>query len=365
MKDGMRELLKEWNGLGVVQGYDYETGTWMFIALHDATLGPMVGGCRMKSYPAPEDGARDAMRLAQGMTYKWAAIDFPFGGGKSVLAIPRPLEGGERRGLLRRFGRLLESLHGGYATGVDLGTTPEDMDVLAEASQYVMGHGVSGSGTEDPGPYTALGVYAGIRAGLEAVNGSADVAGKSVLIQGAGDVGAPLARMLGDSGAEVLISDLDEGLAQKLAAEIGGRTIPVDETYDTSCDVFAPCAVGAILNQTTIPQLNCRIVAGSANNQLDRSDDAELLHERGILYAPDYVVNAGGAIAFGMMHLGESSEEAMRDRVREIENTLGRIFSEASQSEESPVHGAKRVAEDALRRGREREQARASTHPNL
>jgi leucine dehydrogenase len=275
MKDGMRELLKGWNGLGVVQGYDYETGTWMFIALHDATLGPMVGGCRMQPYPAPEDGARDAMRLAQGMTYKWAAIDFPFGGGKSVLAIPRPLEGEERRGLLLRFGRLLESLHGGYATGVDLGTTPEDMDVLAEASQYVMGHGVSGSGTEDPGPYTALGVFAGIRSSLTAVDGSADVAGKSILIQGAGDVGAPLARMLTEAGAEVLISDIDDALASRLTSELGGRAVPVAETYTTPSDVFAPCAIGAILNAETIPQLACRIVAGSANNQLDRPEDAD------------------------------------------------------------------------------------------
>lgn len=355
MKDGLKELLKEWDGLGVVQGYDHQTGTWTFIALHDATLGPMVGGCRMKPYPTPEDGAKDAMRLAQGMTYKWAAIDFPFGGGKSVLAIPRPLEGEERRGLLRRFGRLLESLHGGYATGVDLGTTPEDMDVLAEASQYVMGHGVSGSGTEDPGPYTALGVFAGIRAGLAAVDGSPEPAGNSVLIQGAGDVGAPLARMLAEAGAEVLLADIDDALARTLALEVGGRAVPVSETYTTPCDVFAPCAVGAILNAETIPQLACRIVAGSANNQLDRSEDAELLHERGILYAPDYVVNAGGAIAFGMMHLGESNEEAMRERVREIENTLDRIFLAAKERGESPVHGARRVAEDALSRGREKE----------
>jgi leucine dehydrogenase len=356
MTAAMKELLKEWDGLGVVQGYDHETGTWMFIALHDATLGPMVGGCRMKPYPAPEDAARDAMRLAQGMTYKWAAIDFPFGGGKSVLAIPRPLEGEERRGLLLRFGRLLESLHGGYATGVDLGTAPEDMDILAEASQYVMGHGVSGSGTEDPGPYTALGVLAGIRSSLKATYGSTDAAGKTVLIQGAGDVGAPLARMLAEAGAEILISDIDDVLARRVASELGGGVIPAIETYATPCDVFSPCAVGAILNRKTIPQLGCRIVAGSANNQLDRSGDAELLHERGILYAPDYVVNAGGAIAFGMMHLGESDEEAMRERVREIENTLDLIFSEAGQRGESPVHGARRVAEDALRRGREKGQ---------
>ncbi len=353
MKNGIRELLQEWNGLGLVQSYDWQTGTWMFIALHDATLGPMVGGCRMKPYDALEAAARDAMRLAEGMTYKWAAIDFPFGGGKSVLAVPRPLQPEERRALIRRFGGLLQSLHGAYATGVDLGTTPEDMDVLAEVSEYVMGHGVSGSGTEDPGPYTALGVLAGIRSALRALDGAAEVAGASVLIQGAGDVGDPLARMLAEESATVLVADIDEDRARGLATEIGGQVVPVDRTYSTACDVFAPCAVGAILNAETIPQLACRIVAGSANNQLDREEDAQRLHERGILYAPDYVVNAGGAIAFGMMHLGESGGEAMRQRVQEIEHTLDRIFAEARERGESPVHGARRVAEDALRRGRE------------
>ena len=354
MKDRTQELLKKWNGLGVVQGFDGETGTWMFIALHDATLGPMVGGCRIQPYPTPEDGMRDAMRLGEGMTYKWAAISFPFGGGKSVLAIPRPLDDEEKHGLLRRFGRLLESLNGAYATGVDLGTTPEDMNVLAEASQYVMGHGLSGSGTEDPGPYTALGVFAGIRSAVAALDGSPEVTGRSVLIQGAGDVGEPLARMLAEAGAEVLLSDIDEDRVRQIADELRGRVVPVDETYTTPCDVFAPCAIGAILNAETIPRLACRIVAGSANNQLDRPEDAELLHEREILYAPDYVVNAGGAIAFGMMHLGDTDEEAMRERVREIENTLDRIFSEARQRGESPVHGARRVAEEVLRRGREK-----------
>ena len=348
MKDRTQELLKKWNGLGVVQGYDHDTGSWMFIALHDATLGPMVGGCRIQPYPTPEDGMRDAMRLGEGMTYKWAAIGFPFGGGKSVLAIPRPLDDKEKRGLIRRFGRLLESLHGAYATGVDLGTTPEDMDVLAEASQYVMGHGISGSGTEDPGPYTALGVFVGIRSALKARDGSPDLEGHSVLIQGAGDVGEPLARMLSEAGAEVLISDIDEDRARQIADELRGRVVPVAETYTTPCDVFAPCAIGAILNPETIPRLACRIVAGSANNQLDRAEDAERLHERGILYAPDYVVNAGGAIAFGMMHLGETDKEAMRERVRGIEEALDRIFAEAAERGESPVHGAKRVAEEAL-----------------
>ncbi len=352
MMDGTKELIENWSGLGVVQGFDAETGTWMFIALHDATLGMMVGGCRMKTYPTPGDAMRDAMRLGEGMTYKWAAIGFPFGGGKSVLAVPRSLEGEERRGLIRRFGRLLESLNGAYATGVDLGTTPEDMNVLAEASQYVMGHGLSGSGTEDPGPYTALGVFAGIRSALAALDGSPDLEGRSVLIQGAGDVGEPLAWLLKEAGGEVLISDIDEEKAQRLAAKLDGRVIPAEATYTTPCDVFAPCAIGAILNADTIPQLGCRIVAGSANNQLDRGEDAERLHEREILYAPDYVVNGGGAIAFGMMHFGETDGEAMRERVLGIEGSLDRIFAEAAERGESPVHGARRVAEAALERGR-------------
>jgi len=350
MKDGTQELLKKWNGLGVVQGYDHETGSWMFIALHDTTLGMMVGGCRMQTYPTPGDAMRDAMRLGEGMTYKWAAIGFPFGGGKSVLAVPRPLEGEERRGLIRRFGRLLESLNGAFATGVDLGTTPEDMNLLAEASQYVMGHGVSGSGTEDPGPYTALGVLAGIRSALAALDGSPDLQGRSVLIQGAGDVGGPLAQMLAEAGATVLLSDIDQEKAQRLAAKLDGRVIPAEATYGTPCDVFAPCAIGAILNADTIPQLGCRIVAGSANNQLDRAEDAQLLHEREILYAPDYVVNGGGAIAFGMMHLGQTDQEEIRPRVGGIEATLDRIFAEARERGESPIHGARRVAEAALQR---------------
>ncbi len=233
-----------------------------------------------------------------------------------------------------------------------MGTTPEDMNVLSEASRFVMGHGVSGSGTEDPGPYTALGVFVGIRSALKAVDGSPEVAGKSVLIQGAGDVGEPLARSLAEAGGTVLISDVDEAKAVRLAEELGGRTVAVAETYSTPCDVFAPCAVGAILNAKTIPQLDCRIDAGSANNQLDRGEDAELLHECGILYAPDYVVNGGGAIAFGMMHLGETDEEAVLERVREIETALDQIFTEAAAGNESPVHGARRVAERVLVRGR-------------
>ena len=183
-------LLEAWDGIGVLVRRDQPTGTWIFVALHDDTLGPATGGCRMKVYDRPEDGLVDALRLAEGMTHKWAAMDFPFGGGKTVLAIPHELHGDERRGLLHRFGELLNSMGGRYGTGADLGTTTEDMQTIAEVSEYVIGvHGRT-EGPMDPSPYTALGVFEGIRAALRHRFGSDELDGRSVLVEGVGAVGS-------------------------------------------------------------------------------------------------------------------------------------------------------------------------------
>ncbi|HZD03308.1 MAG TPA: Glu/Leu/Phe/Val dehydrogenase dimerization domain-containing protein, partial [Longimicrobiales bacterium] len=293
------DRIQEWDGLGVVVRHDRPTGTWIFVALHDDTLGRPTGGCRMRVYGHPSEGLRDALRLAEGMTRKWAVIDLPYGGGKAVLAVPRPLQGEERRGLLRRFGELLESLKGAFSTGEDLGTTPADMACLATVTRWVKATGVRGGEPVDPGPYTALGVLEGIRAALAAAFGDGELAGRTVLVQGVGDVGEPLARMLSAEGARLLLSDLDHGRVESLAGELQARPVSPDEVYWTACDVYAPCAVGATLNSGTIPQLRCRVVAGSANNQLETEADADALRERGILYAPDYVVNGGGALALG------------------------------------------------------------------
>lgn len=347
----IEELIAGWDGLGVVVRFDQPTGAWVFIALHDDTLGTPVGGCRMKGYTSPSHGLRDAMRLAEGMTYKWAALDLPFGGGKSVLAVPRPLEGEDRKGLLRRFGRLLRSLEGAYETGEDLGTTPEDMAILAEESEHVMG--VHRHGDElpmDPGPFTALGVFAGIRAGLRHLTGSDGMDGRSVLVQGVGDVGAPLARMVAEAGGDVLVSDLDQERAGALAEELGGDRVLPARVYETACDVYAPCAVGATLNSDTIPRLRCRLVAGSANNQLESPADARLLAEREILYAPDYVVNGGGALAFGLLHRGETDEGVLKDRIRGIGDRLADAFEEAEETGRNPlevvqIQVARRLAE--------------------
>jgi leucine dehydrogenase len=349
---GFGDLIRAWDGVGVVLSFDAPTGTWIFIAIHDDTLGMALGGCRMKVYPRAEDGLRDAMRLAEGMTFKWAAMDFPYGGGKTVLAIPGPLESSDKTGLLHRFGELLNSLKGAYGTGEDLGTTPADMREIATVSEYVIGvHGID-DGPSDPGPFTARGVFEGIRSSLRHRYGTDDLADRTVLVQGVGHVGGPLARLLSGADASVLVSDADADKAATMAGEIGGGIVNPDDVYDTKCDVYAPCAVGATLNADTIPRLGCAIVAGSANNQLDAPEDAERLAERGILYAPDYVVNAGGAMAFTLVYAGERRVEELERRVSEIGNTLDEIFTESTERGESPVLAAARRVQIVLDRAK-------------
>ncbi len=348
----MQSLIQQWSGQAVVTAFDDATGTWIFIAIHDTTLGPAMGGCRMMVYPSPRDGLRDAMRLAEGMTYKWAAIEFELGGGKTVLAVPRPLTGTARERVLRRLGRLIEALRGAYATGPDLGTTPADMAVLGEETQHVHGVDRNGGGTIDPGPFTALGVVVGMRAALRHVNGSDGLDGRRVLVQGVGDVGRPLARQLRAAGVRVLVSDTDPKAAAALATELGGEVVPPGDVYRTECDVYAPCAVGATLNRDTIPTLRCAVVAGSANNQLAETADADRLHARGILYAPDYVINAGGATALPLLGRGAYTEEQVRERIHGFDRALTAIFTEAAERNESPLCAAARRVERVLAKKR-------------
>src|SRR5690606_33086132 len=227
----MEDLLRQWDGECVVVRYDHQTDTWIYIAIHDRTLGMAMGGCRMNVYPTPADGLKDALRLAHGMTYKWAAIGFPFGGGKSVLAVPRRLEGEEREGLLVRFGEIIEGLGGAYGGGVDLGTTPEDMNVIGRATSRAFGRTLDHGGAGDPGPWTALGVYAGIRVAVHRTLGSEDLDGHTILVQGLGGVGTPLAQRLYDGGARVLVSDTDEERARRIAEEVEGEVVAPEDVY--------------------------------------------------------------------------------------------------------------------------------------
>ncbi len=338
-------LLREWDGLATVVRYDRPTGAWIFIALHDDTLGPAMGGTRIKVYSEPAEGLLDAQRLAEGMTHKWAGAGIPLGGGKAVLAVREIPEGAEREALLRRYGRLIASLRGTFSTGPDLGSSPADMAVIARETRHV--HGVHPGGVIDPGPYTARGVAEAVRAVARRLFGSDDLHGRTVLVSGLGSVGAPLARRLHEAGATLLLSDVDRGRAEALAAELGGRVVAPEAVANTACDVFAPCAVGGVLDAETIPLLACRGVAGSANNQLGEPADAEALHARGILYAPDYVANSGGAIAFHLMAEKASEEEIFR-RLDGIGAVLDEIFGEAAHEDRSPLWAARRRVERML-----------------
>lgn len=355
----IEELIRGWNGAAVVSRFDRVSGAWIFIALHDGTLGRPSGGTRMATYPTPAAGLLDAMRLAEGMTHKWAAAGVPFGGGKAVMAVPEGLEGEERRGLLHRYGELVESLQGAFATGEDLGTTPADMEEIASRTRWVLGgHGGEGR-LADPGPFTARGVLAAVRAvaarTLDRDLGDGRLDGVRVLVQGVGDVGAPLARDLAAAGASLLLADADGDRARRLAEELGAEVVAADRVYDTGCDVFAPCAVGAVLNPDTVPRLACRAVAGSANNQLDSAADADALHRRGILYAPDYVANAGGAIAFARLaEAPEAGRGELFERVAYVREVLEEVFEEARRRDESPLHAARRRVDRLLAAGSSR-----------
>ena len=344
----IEDLILAWDGESVVIRFDLETRSWIIIALHSSRLGQPTGGCRMQVYASPADGLRDAMRLAEGMTCKWAALGMRCGGGKAVLAVPETLEGEARRGLLERFAHLLNQLRGSFSTGRDLGTTDDDMRVMASITRWV--HGVDrGSGTvRDPGPYTARGVLAAIRATCKQLFGTAELQGRTVLIQGVGAVGAPLARLLAETGAKLLLSDLDGPRVASLASALGAQVVAPEAVIGTECDIYAPCAVGATLHAETISRLNCRGVAGSANNQLREHEDAERLHARGILYAPDYVANGGGAKAFLSIHSGVTDDEELGRLVDAIGDSLDGVFTEAAARGESPARTARHRVDAVL-----------------
>ncbi len=348
----LESLMERWDGLATVASYHAETGSWVFVALHDNRLGRPTGGCRMKSYPSPAAALQDAMRLAEGMTWKWAAMGFGYGGGKSVLAVPGPLEGDRRRSLLAHFARVLNGLSGAYGVGADLGTTTGDMAFLAALTTAVAGTGQGGRPPET-GPFTATGVHAGIEACMAHLHGSADLAGRTVVVQGAGDVGEALAAMLASSGARVRVADLDRDRARAVADRWGGEAIAPGEALTAGCDVYAPCAVGATLNARTIPRLRCDAVAGAANNQLETPEDAQRLRARGILYAPDYVINGGGAMAFGLMERGIRDRAGLDERLRGIGGVLGEIFREADAQGVSPVAAARARARRNLAQARQ------------
>jgi leucine dehydrogenase len=338
-------VLAGWDGEHAVVRHDAESGAWMFVCVHSTVRGPAGGGTRMRVYPAPADGLADAMRLSAAMTWKMAGAGMPRGGGKAVLAVPELPAGEPRRRLLRRYGELVASLGGSYRTAGDMNISPEDLDVVAETCPWVYGT-TSGGGNSGRG--TARGCLHAIRATVEHLFGSPELAGRSVLVQGAGAVGGVLAGELADAGARVLVSDVDEARA----AATGCETVAPERVVETEVDVYSPCAVGGTLDAESIPRLACRAIAGCANNQLAEPEDADRLRERGILYAPDYVVSAGGIIQLIGLEDEGWDEAHLEERLAGIGETLRTLFAEADAESITPAEAADRLVRRRLAEAR-------------
>ena len=338
------DLLRQWDGEHAVVRYDAASGTWIFVCIHSTRLGPAMGGTRLKVYDGPASALEDGLRLAAGMTRKLAVLGLPCGGGKAVLAVPEVPEGDKRRRLLECYGKLIESLGGSYVTGPDVNTGEADMDVIGERTDHVFCRSLGNGGSGDPSVHTALGVFHGIRATLAHAFGAEDPAGRTVLVQGTGSVGAKLARLLLDAGAIVLVSDVDE----ERARATGATPVDPDNALELECDVYAPCALGATLNADSIPRLRCRVVAGGANNQLATPADGERLRAAGILYAPDYVINGGGALhGIGLESLGWDADR-LEQEVAGIGDTLSGIYRQADAAGITTSEAAERLAGERL-----------------
>ena len=301
---------------------DKATQLRAIVAIHDSRLGPALGGCRFIEYDSSEAAIVDALRLARGMTYKAALAGLAHGGGKSVII--RPKQHFDRVALFRAFGRFIEDLRGHYVTAEDSGTGLEDMEIIHTMTKHVTGIDPSHGGSGDPSPFTALGVRRGIEACVKFKLGRPDLQGVHVAVQGVGHVGYHLCKELHAAGAKLTVADVDKLKGERAHREFGAAVVEITDVPKVECDVFAPCALGAGLNDESIPQLRARIVAGAANNQLAEPRHGDDLHARGILYAPDYAINAGGLVNVAQEVKGYDPKAA-RDRTLQIYDTIYEI----------------------------------------
>jgi leucine dehydrogenase len=347
----LEDLLAAWDGESVSVHVDRESGAWMFICVHSTALGKSGGGTRMKHYPGLSDALADGMRLAEAMTLKFACVGFPHGGGKAVIALPAPElpQGAARTRLMREYGAFVNSLGGLYSCAPDINTSSADMDVIAEMTPFVFGKTPAAGGAGDTAPDTAVGVFHGIRATCRFAFGSDVLSGRTVVVQGAGGVGGRLIELLREAGASIIATDVDQRRLDELARR-GVRVVAPDAALTTECDVLAPCAVGGVLNARTIPHLRCRAVAGGANNQLGSPGDAELLRDRGIPYAPDFVINAGGVLHGGGIEELHWTRAELDARLEGIGDSVYEIFKRAQSDGISTDAAARRIALDRIAR---------------
>jgi leucine dehydrogenase len=336
------ELMVERGHEQVVFAADRASGLQAIIAIHSTALGPALGGVRFWQYDSEREALVDALRLSEAMTWKASVSGLHQGGGKAVVRWdepdrPRPPE------LLRALGRAIDELGGRYLAAEDVGATPADMNAIARETAWVTGVDETAGGSGDPSPVTAVGILHGMRAVAVELDGNRDLHGRRVVVQGSGHVGSYLARFLVHEGAEVMVSDISVARAAALATELGISTVAADSALELECDILAPCALGGVLDASTIPRLRCRAVVGAANNQLGSADADALLAARGILYAPDFVVNAGGIINIAEEFTGYDRARALA-RTASIETTLTDVFARAREARITPERAAELLA---------------------
>ncbi|MDN3578603.1 Glu/Leu/Phe/Val dehydrogenase dimerization domain-containing protein [Chitinimonas viridis] len=320
-----------------------KSGLKAILAVHNTNLGPAMGGCRMWNYASEADAVTDVLRLSRGMTYKNAVAGLPIGGGKSVI-IANP-KTDKTPALFEALGEALERLGGRYVTAEDVGTNTDDMAHVARKTRHVAGLGETG----DPSPFTALGCFVGAQAAVKYHLKRDSMEGLVVALQGLGNVGFDYARRLRQAGARLIVTDIDQAALERARTELGAEVVPVDSIYDVEADIYAPCALGATLNPNTLGRLKVKIVAGGANNQLATADIGEFLRQKGILYVPDFVINAGGIIKVCYEHL-KKPENEVEAHVRRIGDTLTEIFERAAREGVATSVEADRVAELRFKR---------------
>ena len=343
------EKLKQGEYENLILCHDRDSGLKAVIAIHDTSLGPALGGCRMWNYSTEEDAIIDVMRLAKAMTYKSAMAEIKHGGGKAVI-IGDPYKD-KNASLLKAFGKFVNRLNGLYITAEDVGIRPEDIEQISQTTSFTVGKPVSKGGSGSPSWATAFGVFNGIKACLKFVYGSENLTGIPIVIQGVGSVGYDLARYLAENRADLYISDIDKEKAKKIAHLLKTKVCDPDEIFDIDCTVFSPCALGGIINDETIPRLKCKIIAGAANNQLLEERHGEVLHKKGVLYAPDYVINAGGLINVSEKLVGYSRDR-VTGKVKRISDRLSHLFKVSKAGGISTLSAANRIAEQRIEEAR-------------
>lgn len=348
MKKSIFEYMEEYGHEQLVFCRDEKAGLKAIIAIHNTTLGPATGGTRVWTYESEEDALVDALRLSQGMTYKYAAAGINLGGGKTTVIIKSPEQKGEQ--LFRALGRFIDNLNGRYITGEDVGVTVGDLEYINMETDLVVGLPAENGGSGGPSPYTAMGVIGGMKACCKEIYGNESLKGKQVAVQGVGNVGHDVVKYLVEDGADVVVADVDENRVKRAVEEFKVSAVGVDEIYSVDCDIFSPCALGATINDETIPKLKCKIVAGSANNQLKEARHGEVLGQKGILYAPDFIINAGGTIADTDQFEGGFCPERARKKVARVYDNVANVI-EISKREGIPTYkAANRLAEERIRK---------------